>query len=168
MYLSLSLSLYLYLSFSFCWSCHVFSSLWSQVSRIALWSRCFNVFVIVFVFVFVPAFLVVTSCPLITLIKCLKGHKALGSLSEGACMSKSKRSLSVVIGVGKELSQTLVWTAKNLWLWYMLLYKIEHLFINNTVLLDLEMCTYKAISMLVPIIQWEGSTTCNRFLGSLF
>ena len=38
------------------------------------------VFVIVFVFVFVIVFLLVRSCPLITLVKCLKGHKTLGSL----------------------------------------------------------------------------------------
>ena len=39
-----------------------------------------NVFVIVIVFVFVIVFLLVRSCPLITLIKYLKGHKSLGSL----------------------------------------------------------------------------------------
>ena len=38
------------------------------------------VFVIVFVFVFVIVFFLVRSCPLIILIKCLKGHKSLGSL----------------------------------------------------------------------------------------
>ena len=44
------------------------------------------VFVIVFVpvFVFVIVFLLVKSRLLITLIKCLKGHKSLGSLFEGA------------------------------------------------------------------------------------
>ena len=42
------------------------------------------VFVIVFVFVFAIVFLLVMSCPLITLIKCVKGHKSLGSLLEGA------------------------------------------------------------------------------------
>ena len=41
------------------------------------------VIVFVFVFVFVILFLLVRSCPLITLIKCLKGHKSLGSLFEG-------------------------------------------------------------------------------------
>ena len=48
----------------------------SQVSKIAL-----NAFVIVifFVFVFVVVFLLVRSCFLITLIKCLKGHKCPGS-----------------------------------------------------------------------------------------
>ena len=56
----------------------------------------------------------VRSCLLITLIECMKGHKALRSL----CMSKSKRLClyvcsEVVTGVGRELSQTLVWTAKN-------------------------------------------------------
>ena len=45
----------------------------SQVCRVF-------VFVIVFVFVFVIVFLLVRSCPLITLIKCVKGHKSLGSL----------------------------------------------------------------------------------------
>ena len=44
----------------------------SQVTRF--------VFVIVIVFVFVIVFLLVRSCPLITLVKCLKGHKTLGSL----------------------------------------------------------------------------------------
>ena len=66
----------------------------SQVSGIALWRCSLNVFVFVFVFVFVLVFvfvivfvivfLLVRSCPLITLIKCLKGHKSLGSLFEGA------------------------------------------------------------------------------------
>ena len=60
----------------------------SQVSRIALWRCSLNVFVFVivfvFVFVFVIVFLLVRSCLLITLIKCLKGHKSLGSLFEGA------------------------------------------------------------------------------------
>ena len=37
----------------------------------------------VFVFAFVIVFLLVRSCPLITLIKCLKGHKSLGLLFEG-------------------------------------------------------------------------------------
>ena len=49
----------------------------SQVSGIVI------VFVFVFVFVFVIQFLLVRSCPLITLIKCFKGHKSLGSLFEG-------------------------------------------------------------------------------------
>ena len=54
----------------------------SQVSRIAL-RRCFQnvfVFVIVFVFVFVFVNLLVMSCLLITLNKCLKGQKSLGLL----------------------------------------------------------------------------------------
>ena len=37
----------------------------------------------------------VRSCLLITLVKCLKGYKRLKSLSDGVCMSKSKRSLYV-------------------------------------------------------------------------
>ena len=40
-------------------------------------------FVIVIVFVFVIVFLMFRSCLLISLIKCLKGHKSLGSLVEG-------------------------------------------------------------------------------------
>ena len=59
----------------------------SQVSRIAL-RRCSQnvlvfvfVFVIVFVFVFVFVnFFLVMSCLLITMNKCLKGHKSLGLL----------------------------------------------------------------------------------------
>ena len=57
----------------------------SQVSRIAI-RRCSQN---VFVFVFVNLFLVM-SCLLITLSKCLKGHKSLGSL----CNVKSKSILS--------------------------------------------------------------------------
>ena len=41
------------------------------------------VIVFVFVFVFVIVFLLVRSCPLITLINCLKGHKSLGLLLKG-------------------------------------------------------------------------------------
>merc|ERR1711956_129384 len=61
----------------------------SQVSRVALWRCSLNVFVFVivivfvFVFVFVIVFFLVRSCLLITLIKCLKGHKSLGSLFGG-------------------------------------------------------------------------------------
>ena len=59
----------------------------SQVSRIALWKISLIVFgfviVFVFVFVFVIVFFLVMSCLLITLIKCFKGHKTLGSLFEG-------------------------------------------------------------------------------------
>ena len=51
-----------------------------KVSKIALWRCSLNVFVIVivflFVFVFVVIFLLVRSCFLITLIKCLKGQKS--------------------------------------------------------------------------------------------
>ena len=82
----------------------------SQVTRITLLRCSLAVFVFVivfvFVFVFVSVFILVRSSLLITLFKCLKGHKAQGSL----CMSKSKSSLSVVsevvTGVGIELSQT--------------------------------------------------------------
>ena len=38
------------------------------------------IFAIVFVFIFVIVIFLVRSCLLITLIKCLKGHKSLGSL----------------------------------------------------------------------------------------
>ena len=59
----------------------------SQNPRIAFWRCSLNVFVfviiIVFVIVFVIVFFLVRSCPLITLIKCLKGHKSLGSLFGG-------------------------------------------------------------------------------------
>ena len=57
-----------------------------QVSKITLWRCSLNVFVIIIaidfalVFVFVIVFLSVRSCFIITLIKCLKGHKCLGSL----------------------------------------------------------------------------------------
>ena len=75
--LSLSLSLSIFLG-------HVMSphhseqiSQRSQVSRIAL-RRCSHVFVFVFVIVFVIFWVI--SCLLITLNKCLKGHKSLGLL----------------------------------------------------------------------------------------
>ena len=44
-------------------------------------NKSLNVFA--FVFIFVIVFLLVGSCVLITLIKCRKGHKSLGSLFEG-------------------------------------------------------------------------------------
>ena len=55
----------------------------SQVSWVALWRFSQNVFVIVIVFVVVIVidFLLVRSCLLITLIRCVKGHKSLGKLS---------------------------------------------------------------------------------------
>ena len=94
MFLSLTLSLYLslYLSLSCLIVGQVMSSHHSdkmsqrsQVSRVTLWRCSPNVFfiVIIFVIVFVIVFLLVRSYPLITLIKCLKGHKSLGSLFEG-------------------------------------------------------------------------------------
>merc|ERR550519_2046924 len=49
------------------------------------------VFVIVFAFVFVFVNFLVMSCLFITLIKCLKGSKSLGSL----CNVKSKSTLKV-------------------------------------------------------------------------
>ena len=52
----------------------------SRVSDIVLFRCSLNVFVIMSVFVFVIIFFLVRSCPFITLIKCLKGHKSLGSL----------------------------------------------------------------------------------------
>ena len=71
----------------------------SQVSRIALWWSSLNVFVsvivFVFVFVFVIVFFLVRSCLLISLIKCLKGHKSLGSLFEGALYMYLSLSLSL-------------------------------------------------------------------------
>ena len=62
----------------------------SQVSRIALRRCSQNVFVFVIVFVFVFVIFLVRSCLFITLMKCLKGCKSLGSL----CNVKIKRSLS--------------------------------------------------------------------------
>ena len=60
----------------------------SQVSSVTLWRRSLNVFVFVIVFVFASVFVIVfflvSSCLLITLIKCLKSRKSLGSLFEGA------------------------------------------------------------------------------------
>ena len=62
----------------------------SQVSRIVHWRCSLDVFVFVvvilfvFVFVFVIVLFLVSSCLLISRIKCLKGHKYLGLLFEGA------------------------------------------------------------------------------------
>ena len=99
MYLSLSLSLSLYLSLSLSMSLSL--SLWlsffgqvmsphhsdqmsqrSQDSRIALWWS--SIIAFVFVFVYAIVCFMVMSCLLVTLIKCLKGHKSLGSLFGGA------------------------------------------------------------------------------------
>ena len=49
------------------------------VSRVVLWGCSLNVFVYVFVFVFL--LVISESCLLVTLIKCLKGHKYLVLLS---------------------------------------------------------------------------------------
>ena len=70
-------------------------------------TRC--VFVFVFVFVFVIVFFLVTSCPLITLSKCLKGHKSLGSLCSFV------KTLVVTDGQVKQGTRSpneLFWTAK--------------------------------------------------------
>ena len=90
----------------------------SQVSRIALWRCSLNVFVFVIVFVFVfvydIVFLLVRSCPLITLIKCFKGHKSLGSL---CCCVFLKRSLTQWVSewVSDNVTYWAVgWTAKNM------------------------------------------------------
>ena len=50
--------------------------------KIPHWGCSLNVFVIVLVFVFVVVFLLVRSCILIALIKCLKGQKSQGLLFE--------------------------------------------------------------------------------------
>ena len=87
----------------------------SQVSRIALWRCSLNVFVFVivnvFVIVFVIVFLLVRSCLLITLIKCLKGHKSLGSL----CSVVKTLIVSGAIPTGGWTRSPiqLLWTAKN-------------------------------------------------------
>ena len=67
----------------------------SQVSGIVF----VNVSVIVFVFVIV--FLLVRSCPLITLIK---GHKSLGSLFEGALLMYLSLSLPLSLYMSLSLS----------------------------------------------------------------
>ena len=114
MYLSLSLSLSLYLSLSLSsFFGQVMSphhsdqmSQRSQVSRIALWWSSLNVVVsvFVFVFVFVIVFFMVRSCPLITLIKCPKGHKSLGLLSEGVLKMYLSFSLSLSLYLSLSLS----------------------------------------------------------------
>ena len=115
--MSLSLSLYLSLSLSFfgqVMSPHHTDQMSqrSQVSGVAFWRCSLNVFVfvivIVFVCVFVIVFLLVRSCLLITLIKCLKLHKSLGSL--WCCVFK--RCLSQ--WVSDNVTYWAVgWTAKN-------------------------------------------------------
>ena len=67
------------------WKCQCHCQ-FAQFACLSLWSNVSNVFVIVVVsaFVFAMAFLLVRSFLLITLIKCLKGHKSLGWLFEGA------------------------------------------------------------------------------------
>ena len=57
------------------------------------------VFVIVSVFVIVIVFLFIRSCPLITLIKYLKSHKSLGSLSEGVLKMYLSLSLSLCLSL---------------------------------------------------------------------
>jgi len=79
----------------FFWSGQVSSSLWSNVSKVTrLWGRSLTVFLkciclchcLCLCICLCHCVFLVRSSLLITLIKCLKGHKALGSL----CMSKSK------------------------------------------------------------------------------
>merc|ERR1719318_1269281 len=74
----------------------------SQVSRMALRRGSQNVFVFVIVFVFVFVFVsvnffLVMSCFLITLNKCLKGHKSLGWLLGGVL--KMSLSLSLYLSL---------------------------------------------------------------------
>ena len=71
-----------------------------------------NAFVIVFVFVFVIVVLMVRSCLLVPLIKCLKGHKYLGLLFE--CIFKMSLSLSVSILVRSCLLITVIKSHKSL------------------------------------------------------
>ena len=81
----------------------------SQVSRIALRGCSQNVFVfvIVFVFVFVIVFVcvivfvnfLVMSCLLITMNKCLKGHKSLGLLLGGVLKMSLSLSLSLYLSL---------------------------------------------------------------------
>ena len=87
----------------------LFLLVWSgQVSWVALGRCSLNVFVFVIVFVYVfvlvVVFLLVRSCPLITLIKCLKGHKSLGSLFEGVLKMYFSLSLSLSLYLSLSLS----------------------------------------------------------------
>merc|ERR1719350_1448006 len=75
----------------------------SQVSRVALRRGSQNVFVFVIVFVFVFVNFLVMSCFLITLNKCLKGHKSLGWLLVGVF----KMSLSLSLSLSLYLSSTI-------------------------------------------------------------
>ena len=71
--------LQMYLSSSLCLShCLFVGQVMSQFTKIAHWLCSLNVFVIVFIIAFV--FLLVMSCLLIILIRCLKCHKYHGSL----------------------------------------------------------------------------------------
>ena len=87
--MSLSLSLYFFGQVMSPHHCDQMSQ-WSQISGIALWRCSWNVFF--FVIVIVLFFVLVKSCPLITLIKCLKGYKSLRSL---CCCVFQKVSQSV-------------------------------------------------------------------------
>ena len=74
------------------------------------------VFVFVFVFVFVIVFFLVRSYLLITLIKCLKGHKSPGSL---CCCVFQKVPYSLTQWVSEWVSDKVIywavgWTAKNI------------------------------------------------------
>ena len=75
----------------------------SQVSRMALRRFSQNVFVIVFVFVFVLINFLVMSCLLITLNKCLKGHKSLGLLLGGVLKMHLSLSLSLKLNFSLSL-----------------------------------------------------------------
>ena len=108
-------------------------------------------FVIVFVFVFVSVivFFLVMSCLLITLIKCLKGHKSLGSL----CMSKSKRSLSVLSDRGRYRAVSdKVWTAKNV----------------LTIKENFRISDIKKRSLNMKKIQLEANANCKNWDDGLF
>ena len=120
LFLSLSLSLSLSFSSYFCWSVHVPSSLWSNVSKVTrLWGRSLMVFykciclchcLCLCICLCICLFLV-RSCPLISLIKCLKGDKSLGSL--WCCVFKRRLSESVSEWVSDKVTYWAVgWTAK--------------------------------------------------------
>ena len=89
----------------------------SQLSEMTTISH-FNFICICSCVLWMSLSLLVMSCLLITLIKCLKGHKSPGMAFEGVLkmslsLSLSKMSWSeLVTRVGIELSQTHVWTAK--------------------------------------------------------
>ena len=106
MYLSLSLSssLYLSLSFSFCWSGHVSSSLWSNVSKVTSLQDCsLKVFskclCLCLCHCHCLCLFFARSSLLIILIICLKGHMSLELLSGRVLYLYLSLSLSLYLSL---------------------------------------------------------------------